>query len=159
MGGKDSDLEKIKLLVEIMKENNLVEIEIKHGDDQISLKREQSGQPVLSAVPVVPSMTPNSVPVVESQSAAKVGAEPEVEKFLEITSPMVGTFYEAPSPDSEAFVEIGSRVEETSVVCIIEAMKVMNEIKAEVAGTIAEVMVSNGQAVEFGQVLFKVKPD
>ena len=81
------------------------------------------------------------------------------EDLLEIKSPIVGTFYEAPSPDSEPYVEAGSRVDPQTVVCIIEAMKVMNEIKAEVSGTIVERTVKNGQAVEYGQVLFRVRPD
>jgi acetyl-CoA carboxylase biotin carboxyl carrier protein len=76
-----------------------------------------------------------------------------------IKSPIVGTFYATPSPDSDPFVEVGSQVDAQTVVCIVEAMKVMNEIKAETSGTIAEILVSNGQAVEYGQALFKVKPD
>ena len=78
---------------------------------------------------------------------------------MEIKSPIVGTFYATPSPDSEDYVEIGSHVDSQTVVCIIEAMKVMNEIKAEVSGTISDILVSNGQAVEYGQVLFRVKAD
>ncbi len=79
--------------------------------------------------------------------------------LLEIKSPIVGTFYEAPSPDSDPYVEIGAHVDAQTVVCIVEAMKVMNEIKAEISGTIVEKRVANGQAVEYGQVLFKVKPE
>ena len=88
-------------------------------------------------------------------SQADTGAE----DLVEIKSPIVGTFYATPSPDSEHYVEVGSTVSPQTVVCIIEAMKVMNEIKAENSGTIAEILVTNGQAVEFGQVLFKLKPD
>jgi len=83
----------------------------------------------------------------------------QAEDLVEIKSPIVGTFYVAPSPDSEPYVELGSAVKSQAVVCIIEAMKVMNEIKAETSGTIVEILVTNGQAVEYGQVLFKVKPD
>jgi acetyl-CoA carboxylase biotin carboxyl carrier protein len=78
---------------------------------------------------------------------------------VEIKSPLVGTFYATPSPDSKPYVEVGSHVDAQTVVCIIEAMKVMNEIKAETSGVIAEILVTNGQAVEYGQVLFRVKPD
>ena len=78
---------------------------------------------------------------------------------MDVKSPIVGTFYATPSPDSESYVEVGSTVEPQTVVCIIEAMKVMNEIKAETSGTIAEILVTNGQAVEYGQVLFRIKPD
>jgi acetyl-CoA carboxylase biotin carboxyl carrier protein len=79
--------------------------------------------------------------------------------LAEIESPMVGTFYATPSPESEPYVELGSHVEPQTVVCIIEAMKVMNEIKAETSGTIVEILVSNGQAIEYGQVLFRIEPD
>jgi len=91
-----------------------------------------------------------------TDQAASAGAD---EDLAEIKSPIVGTLYATPSPDSENYVEVGSRVEPQTVVCIIEAMKVMNEIKAEISGTIREILVSNGQAVEYGQVLFRVKAD
>jgi len=106
---------------------------------------------------VPPAMGPAAAAAGEAPQA--IGGEtkgPAEEKLLEIKSPLVGTFYATPSPDSEPFVEVGSKVEENSVVCIIEAMKVMNEIKAEVSGTIAEILVKNGEAVEYGQVLFRV---
>jgi acetyl-CoA carboxylase biotin carboxyl carrier protein len=86
-------------------------------------------------------------------------ADQSAEEFLEIKSPIVGTFYEAPSPDSDPYVEAGAHVNSQTVVCIIEAMKVMNEIKAEVSGTVVERCVTNGQAIEYGQVLFKIRPD
>lgn len=162
---KDSDLKKIKQLIEIMKDNELVEVEIKHGDDKIFLKRSQPQPPTVTAVPIVgPNATtaPVQANAAEtSQDEAKSsGADVQAEHDLvEIKSPIVGTFYSTLSPDSESFVEVGSHVSPQAVVCIIEAMKVMNEIKAETSGTIAEILVKNGQAVEYGQVLFKVKPD
>jgi acetyl-CoA carboxylase biotin carboxyl carrier protein len=116
----------------------------------------------------VPTATQNISAVSAGPNAAQASAteaEPAVsqplaeENLVEIKSPLVGTFYAAPSPDSDPCVEVGSQVEPQTVVCIIEAMKVMNEIKAETGGTIAEILVENGQAVEYGQVLFKVKPD
>ena len=158
MGEKDSDLARIEALIAVMKANDLVEIEIKHGDDKICLRR--SG--------------PASVPMVVSDaSAVKIGAvgqeagqpseqggpEGPSEELVEIKSPIVGTFYRAPSPDSDAYVEVGSHVEAQTVVCIIEAMKVMNEIKAETSGTVAEIVATTGQAVEYGQVLLRVRPD
>jgi len=94
-----------------------------------------------------------------AEDAAGTPEAAAAQNAAEIKSPIVGTFYATPSPDSEDYVEIGSRVEPQTVVCIIEAMKVMNEIKAEISGTISEVLVSNGQAVEYGQVLFRVKAD
>ena len=157
MGHRDSesDFEKIEKLIDIMKANDLVEVEIKHGDDKILLKRASASA---AAYPVVGSPASVSAP---AAPAAGPAPQPEAkEQSLEvIKSPIVGTFYVKPSPDSEPFVEVGSKVEPKSVVCIIEAMKVMNEIKAEVAGTIVEIMVKNGQAVEFGQPLFKIKPE
>ena len=161
MAQKDADLQKIKELIEIMKTNDLVEVEIKHGDDKISLKR---AQPQESAVRVIPMMGGES----GVAGAARGGPEPAAppapvaepdENLVEIKSPIVGTFYATPSPDSDPYVETGTQVEPQTVVCIIEAMKVMNEIKAETSGVIAEILVTNGQAVEYGQVLFRVRPD
>jgi acetyl-CoA carboxylase biotin carboxyl carrier protein len=167
MADNDTDLKKMKEIIEIMKENELLEVEIKHGDTKIFLKRCHPHSPaggVLSAVPAIRPETVTSQPAHTGgaetliQTYASQSAEP-ADDLVEIKSPIVGTFYATPSPDSEHYVEVGSKVNEQTVVCIIEAMKVMNEIKAETSGTIAEVLVSNGQAVEYGQVLFKVKPD
>ena len=155
---KDTDLQKIRELIEIMKANDLLEAEIKHGDDRIFLKRSSPQQPIIAAVPMVgpPTATPAGV-VSESSSQPRT---PQQEKNLvEIKSPIVGTFYATPSPDSRPYVEVGSHVTPQTVVCVIEAMKVMNEIKAETCGTIVEVLVTNGQAVEYGQVLFRIRPD
>ena len=161
---KNSDLKRIKELIEIMKENDLVEIEIKHDDDKIFLKRSQAPPPG-TYVPVVGQSistapaSPNAAQAPAAQAeAAAAGPQPE-ENWVQIKSPLVGTFYATPSPDSDHYVEVGSQVEPQTVVCIVEAMKVMNEIKAETSGTIAEILVENGQAVEYGQVLFKLKPD
>ncbi|MDD5328255.1 MAG: acetyl-CoA carboxylase biotin carboxyl carrier protein [Phycisphaerae bacterium] len=163
MAQKDSDLQKIEELIEIMKANDLVEVEIKHGDDRIFVKRSGPQSALGRTVTVVP--------VVEGAGTARSGemhtsaseVHPSNSKLqdglVEIKSPLIGTFYATPSPDSEPYVEVGSQVDEQTVVCIIEAMKVMNEIKAETSGTIAEILVTSGQAVEYGQVLFRVKPD
>lgn len=160
MAQNESDLQKIKELIEIMKDNDLVEVEIEHGDDKISLKRFQPQQPVVTAVPVIASgaMAEPAADIAQNL-AAKAEPSTQQENLVEIKSLIVGTFYAAPSPDSEPFVDVGSPVEPQTVVCVIEAMKVMNEIKAETSGTIAEILVKNGQAVEYGQVLFRVKPD
>jgi len=162
MTEKDTDLQKIKELIEIMKENALVEVEIKHGDDKIFLKRSQPQSAVGGTSAAVPIIGPESgaAPVVpKSTEALTEPSAPAAEDLVEIKSPIVGTFYATPSPDSETYVEVGSTVGPQTVVCIIEAMKVMNEIKAETSGTIAEILVTNGQAVEYGQALFKVRPD
>jgi acetyl-CoA carboxylase biotin carboxyl carrier protein len=161
MGQKDSDFQKIKKLIKIMTDNELVEVEIKHGDDKILLKRAQPQQTV-AALPIVGQNTSSpsaeTVPV-QSAPPAEQPAEQKNDGLVEIKSLMIGTFYAKPSPDSEPYVEVGSNVDPQTVVCVIEAMKVMNEIKAETSGTIAEICVTNGQAVEYGQVLFKIKPD
>ena len=157
MAKENSDLQKIKELIEIMKANDLLEVEIKHGEDKIFLKRSGPQQPAVTAVPIVaPAVsTPLGAADVVGLTAAKATAE----NLVEIKSPLVGIFYSAPSPDSKPYVEIGTQVEPSAVVCVIEAMKVMNEIKAEVTGTVTEILVTNGQAVEYGQVLFRVKPN
>lgn len=161
MAENDSDLKKITKLIEIMKDNGLEEIEIKHGDDKIFLKRSQPQQAAFG----IPMMRPEPgvAPVgPESMGAASQSSAPQAvpaEDLVEIKSPIVGTFYATPSPDSESYVDIGSEVGPQTVVCIIEAMKVMNEIKAETSGTIVSILVTNGQAVEYGQVLFRVRPD
>lgn len=164
MAQKDSDLQKIEELIEIMKQNDLVEVEIKHGEDKVFLKRSQpqsAGKTV-----VVPMIDPavSAVPVrsngiqTPASEAAPSGTQSK-EGLVEIKSPLIGTFYTSPSPDSKPYVEVGSHVDAQTVVCIVEAMKVMNEIKAETNGMITEVLVANGQAVEYGQVLFRVKPE
>lgn len=162
MPDKDADLRKIKKLIDIMKENELVEVEIKHGDDKIFLKRSE-GQQVFGGMPLM-RLEPGAAPVsheAENLANQPSAAQPDAgeEDLTEIISPIVGTFYAKPSPDSKPYVDVGKSVGPQTVVCIIEAMKVLNEIKAETSGTIVEVLVTNGQAVEYGQPLFKVKPD
>lgn len=152
------ELEKIKELIALMNENDLSEIEIIDGQTRIMLKRgTQQGPPQIVAMPSVLPTTPTGG---ENTVAQGSPATPKQEQsnLIEIVSPIVGTFFIAPSPSAEHFVEIGTLVEEDSVVCIIEAMKVMNEIKSEVKGTVKEVLVSNGQSVEYGQPLFLVEP-
>jgi acetyl-CoA carboxylase biotin carboxyl carrier protein len=143
-----------------MKENDLVKIDLRHGEDYISLQRAQPQQPGIMG-PVIASVPGVGATIMVPQTAAggRAGAPGKGEDLLEIKSPIVGTLYAAPSPDSDPFVDIGSHVDPQTVVCIIEAMKVMNEIKAEVSGTILEKTAANGQAVEYGQVLFRVRPD
>ena len=161
MAHKDADLKKIKELIKIMKANELVEVEIKHGDDKIFLKRSQPQQ-VVNQMPVMrfdAGAMPVAAQATEAVGQSSAQPAPEDENLKEITSPIVGTFYATPSPDSEPFVEVGTVVEPQTVICIIEAMKVLNEIKAEISGTIVEALVTNGQAVEYGQPLFKVRPD
>jgi acetyl-CoA carboxylase biotin carboxyl carrier protein len=154
MGQWDEQIDKLKQIIEIMKEHNLVEVQIKQGDDEISVKKGQAPQPHTGAIPVIGTGMPVVMPGAGSQPQP-----PKEEKLAEIKSPLVGTFYAHPSPDSEPCVESGSHVDPQTVVCIIEAMKVMNEIKAEVTGTIVEVVAVSGEAVEYGQALFRVRLD
>jgi len=166
MAPKDTDLQKIKELIEIMERNGLVEVEIKHGDDKIFLKR-YVPQPAVGGISAGTGMTkpaagatPAGAGVMEAPAAeTPPSVQAKEEELVEIKSPLVGTFYATPSPDSQPYVEVGSHIEPQAVVCIIEAMKVMNEIKAETGGTVVEILVTNGQAVEYGQVLFRVRPD
>lgn len=153
------DIDKIRELVSMMVANDLVEVSLRDGTEEISLRRPQpvaaaaapplnwpmpaaSGGPVMNAAPV----------------AGGPPSKAEDLDLLEITSPMVGTFYSAPDPDTPSFVQVGSQVHPGLVVCILEAMKVFNEIKAEVSGTIERILVRNAQAVEYGQPLFLVRP-
>lgn len=147
------DLKKVKDVIELMKENDLVEIELVDGESKIHLKR-PGAQMAMSAMPMQMPAAPAAAPV---SAAAEVAPAADT-GLIAIKSPIVGTFYQAASPDAEAYVKIGSRVESDTVVCIIEAMKVMNEIKAEAGGTIVEVCCKDGQSVEYGQVLFRVRP-
>ena len=163
MAEKNSDLERIQELIKIMRDNDLVELEIKRGDEQICLKRAQPQVSAVAAMPVIGAGAQQAAAAVSQRAGLPQGgqsaAQQSGQELVEIKSPIVGTFYQTPSPDSEPYAQVGSHVEPQTVVCIIEAMKVMNEIKAETSGTIAEVCVANGQAVEYGQVLFRLRPD
>lgn len=158
------DLKDIKAIIDLMKKNSLTEFELEKQDFKIKLKRGMASaspmgylpvdDPELTAYPVRPSLpAPNAS---AAGNAAPPPAAPSNE--MEIKSPMIGTFYRTPSPDAGPYVEVGSEVSPDSVVCIIEAMKVMNEIKAEVRGVITACPVDNAKPVEFGQPLFKIRP-
>ena len=148
------DVKKVRKFIELMNEHDLAEIDLKQGDQRIRLRRPEAV--TMSAMPAMPMSAAPSPSAGGAQKAAEPGADES--KFLVIKSPMVGTFYTASSPDAKAFVQVGSTVDEETDVCIIEAMKVFNNIKAECRGTIAKILVTNGQTVEFGQTLFLVKP-
>ncbi|OQA02518.1 MAG: Biotin carboxyl carrier protein of acetyl-CoA carboxylase [Planctomycetes bacterium ADurb.Bin401] len=154
---KKNDLKKVKELIELMIEKDLVEVEIAEGDNKIHLKRPGSSVTFQTGAPM-PMMAASAAaaPVAASTPAPAPATD---DKLAEIKSPIIGTFYSSPSPDSPPYVKVGDRVTAETVVCIVEAMKVMNEIKAETSGTIEKVMINNGQTVEYGQVLFKVRPD
>ncbi len=155
-------VERVRQLIEIMADNGLVELEVEEPELRIRLTKEHP-QPAGAAVPFGLNFAQLQAPPGQLPPAGQPQAEPEAqpsgrEHLTEITSPMVGTFYRSPSPGAEAYVSVGSEVDADSVVCIIEAMKVMNEIKAEVSGRIVEILVEDVEPVEYGQVLFLVEP-
>ena len=148
------ELDQIKAIIEMMKENDLSEFSMEHDGLKIRLKRGPEGiQQTITAPP-----PPPPAPVQVAAPAASAPAAPAPSDANYITSPMVGTFYRSPAPDAPSYVEVGQEVDEETVVCIIEAMKVMNEIKAEMKGVITEVTAENAKPVEFGQKLFAVRP-
>lgn len=154
------DIKDIKRIIELMKENELTEFELAEEGFRISLRRKGFGvEPQVIMTP----MHAAAQAVATAAAAAAPAAAPAApaaapSNLIEIKSPMVGTFYRSSSPEAEPFVGLGKDVESESVVCIIEAMKVMNEIKAEVKGTIRKILVENATSVEFGQPLFLVEP-
>ena len=158
------DLKDIKAIIDLMKKNSVSEFELEKQDFKIRLKRGPNGGGVVAsydesvvAYPAQAAPQPAAIPaamVTPALPAAPPPASPEAD----VKSPMIGTFYRAPSPESAPYVEVGTEVNPDSVVCIIEAMKVMNEIKAEAKGVISEVLVENAKPVEFGQPLFKLRP-
>jgi acetyl-CoA carboxylase biotin carboxyl carrier protein len=152
------DLKDIKAIIDLMKKNSITEFELERQDSKIKLKRGLNGNPQSAQYDEAPIAGP--MPVLPTISAASTAAPaPVATGEIDIKSPMIGTFYRAPSPEAGNYVEIGTEVNADMVVCIIEAMKVMNEIKSEVKGVVTQVLVENGKPVEFGQPLFKVRPN
>ncbi|MGD0251616.1 MAG: acetyl-CoA carboxylase biotin carboxyl carrier protein [Verrucomicrobiota bacterium] len=154
------DLKDIKAIIDLMKKNSISEFEMEKQDFKIRLKRGLNGGTPVSSLdelpPAVAVAPPPQVPFPTPPTAAV--PQPPATSEVEIKSPMIGTFYRSPSPEAASYVEMGTDVNPDTVVCIIEAMKVMNEIKAEVKGVITQVLVENAKPVEFGQPLFKVRP-
>ncbi len=148
---RNNSLAKLKRLVNLMKEHSLVELELEEENFRVRLVKAQAGAAV-AAGPTAPAAAPQE----EAEEKKKASEE---EKLHPITSPIVGTFYRAPAPDAKPYVEVGDHVEEDTVVCIVEAMKVMNELKAGCRGTIVKILAENAQTVEYGQTLFLVRPD
>jgi len=165
-GGGPMDVALLEQIVKLMSANDLNRIELRDGKRRIVLRR---GGPVAAGtaagafpqsayVPPPAAQATLPPPVAGAASGSASAPADETAELIPIKSPMVGTFYAAPSPDAKPFVEVGSVVDEDTDVCVIEAMKVFNNIKAECRGTIARILVTNGQTVEFGQVLFLVRP-
>ena len=155
------DLKDIKAIIDLMKKNSITEFELEEKDSKLRLKRGLTGmtssaQNSDDAVQLLPMAA--AAPVVSLVPAAPVAATVVNTGEIDIKSPMIGTFYRSPSPESASYVDVGTEVNAETVVCIIEAMKVMNEIKSEVKGVVTQVLVEGGKPVEFGQPLFKVRP-
>ena len=153
------DIKKIEDLIDLMERSDLAEFEIEEKDLKLRICR-NTGKGMIVSPPHLSGELPPTVSTQSSTSTPTETSIPNEEKGIAfIESPMVGTFYRAPSPEAEPFIEIGSNVKTDTPVCIIEAMKVMNEIQAEATGKIVEMLVEDGQPVEYGQALFKIKTD
>ena len=148
------DINEIKQLIEVFAKNGLTKLELSQGEFSIKLKKE------VSEVKVIQSAESQSAPIVPvSQSSSTEETSGEDEDLIYITSPIIGTFYRAPSPDSDPYVEVGSKVKKGDVLCIVEAMKIMNEIESEYNGIIVKIFPKNAEPVEYGQKLFALKPE
>jgi acetyl-CoA carboxylase biotin carboxyl carrier protein len=156
------DIRKLESLVRLMVENDLTELDLKDGEETVTVKR--GGKPVVvAAAPVAAAPAPAPAPVAAPAAtpAAAPAAAPTADDdagCIAVESPMVGTFYATPGPDKPPFAQVGTQVGPDSIVCLVEAMKIFNEIKAEKSGTIHKILVKSGQPVEFGQKLFLIKP-
>ena len=155
------DIKEIKAVIDLMRKNSLTEFEYEKDGTKIRIQRGPDGKPqVFTTTPGVataPALVPVPLAIPTAAAPTPVPA-PAAESLPSINSPMVGTFYASPAPDAPAYVSVGTAVTPESVVCIIEAMKVMNEIKAEMSGTITEILVESGKPVEFGKPLFRIRP-
>lgn len=152
------DLRKLKKLIDLVEESGIAEIEVTEGEEKVRITRSTiAQQPAYYAAPapVAPAAAP--APAAAATPAAAPAAAPEKDLSKAQRSPMVGTFYRAPSPTSPAFVEVGQNVKEGDTLCIIEAMKLMNEIEAERSGVIKAILIENGQPVEYGEPLFIIE--
>ena len=147
------DIRKVKKLIELLEESDINEIEIKEGEESVRISRASS---VVAAAPVMQAApAPVAAPIAAPAAAPVAPAAPAIDGHA-VTSPMVGTFYGAPSPGAAPFVQVGQSVKEGEVICIIEAMKMMNQIEADKSGTVTAVLVEDGEAVEFDQVLVTI---
>ena len=147
------ETEYIEKLAKVLAETGLTEISLEDGEQAITLRKDV----IVASAPQVVSAAPVAAPASAPAAQAPAADNAQAKKGTPITSPMVGTFYKAPSPDSDPFVSVGSAIKQGDVVCIVEAMKMMNEIKAEISGKVVEICVDDGQPVEFGQVLMYVE--
>lgn len=146
------NVKEIKEMIKLMNDNNLMELEIEKEGMRIRLRKSRPGEEQVTPV-IIEKEAKSEMPAI-----AREEGKPTLDKTVEIKAPMVGTFYRAPSPESASFVEIGQHIEPGQIICIIEAMKLMNEIKSEIKGKITEILTDNAEPVEFGQPLFLVEP-
>lgn len=170
------DFNELRELLTVLNQTDITELTLKSGDFELTVRKDaisklrEASEPISSVLPPVPPVVPAPVytrepaatEVAQSSTPAPStpAAPPQADRgWVAINSPMVGTFYRSPAPDEPPFVEVGDRIRVGQTVCIIEAMKLMNEIEAEVSGQVMEILVQNSQSVEFGQVLMRVKPD
>jgi acetyl-CoA carboxylase biotin carboxyl carrier protein len=151
------DIRKVKKLIELLEESGIAEIEIAEGEESVRISRYPPGGAPQVSFTAAPVAAAAPVPAPVAESAATTPAPDPPARGTQVEAPMVGTFYSAPTPGAKPFVEVGSTVSVGETLCIIEAMKMMNQIEAEVAGRITSVLVSNGEPVEFGQVLFTIE--
>ncbi len=150
------DIRKIKKLIELLEESDLAEIEVQEGEESVRISRHgKAVQTIMSAAPMMAAPAPAVQPAVAAVAAET--AAPPPPKGHTITSPIVGSFYRSPAPGSPPFVEVGQRVNSGDTLCIIEAMKMLNQIESDKAGVVAAILVENGQPVEFGQPLFVIE--
>jgi acetyl-CoA carboxylase biotin carboxyl carrier protein len=149
------DLRKLKKLIDLVQESGIAELEVTEGEERVRISRAVPGQAPVMAMPAVAPVQATLAPVSAPAPAAAAPAEAKVEGHV-VKSPMVGTFYRAPSPGAKTFVEVGDRVSPGDTLCIIEAMKLLNEIEADVGGVVKEAYVENGQPVEYGEPLFLI---
>jgi len=148
------DIRKVKKLIELLEESDINEIEIKEGEESVRISRASSAM-MAAAAPVMQAAPVAAIAAAAPAAAAPIASAPEVSGHA-VTSPMVGTFYRCPSPGAPAFSEVGQKVKEGDVICIIEAMKMMNQIEADKSGTITAMLVEDGEAVEFDQPLVTI---
>ncbi len=153
------ELKDIKAIIDLMRKNGLSEFELERSDFKIKLKRPLATSAPAPEESVMTAYAPNAAsPGTAAALPAPAPAAPPATPSIDIKSPMIGTFYRAPSPESADYIEVGTEVNPDTVVCLIEAMKVMNEIKAEAKGVVTQILVENAKPVEFGQPLFRIRP-
>ncbi|MEJ2514933.1 MAG: acetyl-CoA carboxylase biotin carboxyl carrier protein [Gammaproteobacteria bacterium] len=150
------DIRKVKKLIELLEESGISEIEITEGEESVRISRYPQGLTLSPAAPLPPAAAP-AAPAASAPPAPEASAAAPPPEGHTVPAPMVGTFYAAPAPGAKAFVQIGSKVEVGDTLCIIEAMKMMNQIESDAAGTVVAILAENGEPVEFGQPLFVIE--